>query len=150
MAIDPRAKGSRGETEIVKLLTEATGFKWARTPQSGATQHIKGDVYIPLTEGKVSKYLIEVKLYADDQITSNILNPSVSQIEKWLEQTEREATHMASEPMLVFRKDRGKWLCAVKEYYSELNHLKFVKKSYDYYIYLFDDLLNLIKQDMTK
>ena len=150
MAIDPRAKGSRGETEIVKLLTEATGFKWARTPQSGATQHIKGDVYIPLTEGKVSKYLIEVKLYADDQITSNILNPSVSQIEKWLEQTEREATHMASEPMLVFRKNHGKWLCAVKEYYSELNHLKFVKKSYDYYIYLFDDLLNLIKQDMTK
>lgn len=150
MAIDPRAKGSRGETEIVKLLTEATGFKWARTPQSGATQHIKGDVYIPLTEGKVSKYLIEVKLYADDQITSNILNPSVSQIEKWLEQTEREATHMASEPMLVFRKDRAKWLVAVAKEYSNLNYIHFKKNGYNYYIYLFSDLLNLIKHEMTK
>lgn len=150
MAIDPRAKGARGEAEVVKLLTTYTGIKWARSPLSGATAHIKGDVYIPLTEGKISKYLIEIKLYADDQITSNLLNKSTSQLEKWLEQTEREANQMKSLPMLVFRKDRGKWLCAVKEYYSELNHLKFVKKSYDYYIYLFDDLLNLIKQDMTK
>ena len=150
MAIDPRAKGSRGETEIVKLLTEATGFKWARTPQSGATQHIKGDVYIPLTEGKVSKYLIEVKLYADDQITSNILNPSVSQIEKWLEQTEREATHMASEPMLAFRKDRGKWLVALQTEFSQLNYLKFHKANYTYYIYLLSDVLPLIKHEMTK
>lgn len=150
MAIDPRAKGARGEAEIVKLLDTATGLKWMRTPQSGATNFAKGDVMLDLKSGKVSKYLIEVKLYADDQITSNLLNPSTSQMEKWLEQTERESMQMESLPMLVFRKNHGKWLCAVKEYYSELNHLKFVKKSYDYYIYLFDDLLNLIKQDMTK
>lgn len=150
MAIDPRAKGARGEGEIVKLLDASTGLKWMRTPQSGATNFAKGDVMLDLKSGKVSKYLIEVKLYADDQITSNLLNPSTSQMEKWLEQTEREAMQMESLPMLVFRRDRGKWLCAVKEYYAELNHLKFVKKSYDYYIYLFDDLLNLIKQDMTK
>ena len=150
MAIDPRAKGARGETEIVKLLDTATGLKWMRTPQSGATNFAKGDVMLDLKSGKISKYLIEAKLYCDDQITSNLLNPSTSQMEKWLEQTEREAMQMESLPMLVFRKDHGKWLCAVKEYYSELNHLKFVKKSYDYYIYLFDDLLNLIKQDMTK
>ena len=150
MAIDPRAKGARGETEIVKLLDTATGLKWMRTPQSGATNFAKGDVMLDLKSGKISKYLIEAKLYCDDQITSNLLNPSTSQMEKWLEQTEREAMQMESLPMLVFRKNHGKWLCAVKEYYSELNHLKFVKKSYDYYIYLFDDLLNLIKQDMTK
>lgn len=150
MAIDPRAKGARGELELVKILKEATGLPWIRTPMSGATNFAKGDIMLDIKSGKISKYLIEAKLYCDDQITSNLLNPSTSQMEKWLEQTEREAMQMESLPMLVFRKNHGKWLCAVKEYYSELNHLKFVKKSYDYYIYLFDDLLNLIKQDMTK
>ena len=149
MAIDPRAKGARGEAEVVKLLTTYTGIKWARSPLSGATAHIKGDVYIPLTEGKISKYLIEIKLYADDQITSNVLNKSTSQLEKWLEQTEREANQMKSLPMLVFRKDRGKWLCAVQESY-ELNHLTFAKAGYNYNIYLFEEVLELIKQDMTK
>lgn len=149
MAIDPRAKGARGEAEVVKLLTTYTGIKWARSPLSGATAHIKGDVYIPLTEGKISKYLIEIKLYADDQITSNLLNKSTSQLEKWLEQTEREANQMKSLPMLVFRKDRGKWLCAVQESYK-LNHLTFAKAGYNYNIYLFEEVLELIKQDMTK
>lgn len=150
MAIDPRAKGARGEAEIVKLLDAATGLKWMRTPQSGATNFAKGDVMLDLKSGKVSKYLIEVKLYAEDQITSNLLNPSTSQMEKWLEQTEREAMQMESIPMLVFRKDRSKWLVAVREHHEGLNHLKFVKNSYDYHIYLFEDLLKLIKQDMTK
>lgn len=150
MAIDPRAKGARGETEVVKLLTSATGIKWARSPLSGATVHIKGDIYIPLTEGKISKYLIEVKLYSDDTINSNLLNDSNSQLEKFLEQTEREALQMNSLPMLVFRKDRGKWLVAIKEEYSDLSYIKFKKKEYSYYIYLFSDLLELIKGNMTK
>ena len=150
MAIDPRAKGARGETEVVKLLTSATGIKWARSPLSGATAHIKGDIYIPLTEGKISKYLIEVKLYSDDTINSNLLNDSNSQLEKFLEQTEREALQMNSLPMLVFRKDRCKWLVAIKEEYSDLSYIKFKKKEYSYYIYLFSDLLELIKGNMTK
>ena len=150
MAIDPRAKGARGEAEIVKLLDTATGLKWMRTPQSGATNFAKGDVMLDLKSGKVSKYLIEVKLYADDQITSNLLNPSTSQMEKWLEQTEREAMQMESLPMLVFRKNRGKWLVAIKEEYSNLSYIKFKKKEYSYYIYLFSELLELIKGNMTK
>ena len=150
MAIDPRAKGARGETEVVKLLTEATNIKWARSPLSGATAHIKGDIYIPLTEGKISKYLIEVKLYSDDCINCNLLNPSTSQLEKFLEQTEREAKQMNSEPMLVFRKDRAKWLVAVTKEYPDLKYIHFKKNEYDYYIYLFSDLLNLIKDEMTK
>lgn len=150
MAIDPRAKGARGETEVVKLLTEATKIKWARSPLSGATAHIKGDIYIPLTEGKISRYLIEVKLYSDDCINCNLLNPSTSQLEKFLEQTEREAKQMNSEPMLVFRKDRAKWLVAVTKEYSDLKYIHFKKNEYNYYIYLFSDLLNLIKHEMTK
>ena len=150
MAIDPRAKGARGEAEIVKLLDTATGLKWMRTPQSGATNFAKGDVMLDLKSGKVSKYLIEVKLYADDQITSNLLNPSTSQMEKWLEQTEREAVQMESLPMLVFRKNHGKWLVALQTEFSKLNYLKFHKANYTYYIYLLSDVLPLIKHEMTK
>ena len=103
-----------------------------------------------MKSGKISKYLIEAKLYCDDTINSNLLNPSNSQLEKFLEQTEREASQMNSLPMLVFRKDRCKWLVAVKEEYPNLNYIKFKKKEYSYYIYLFSDLLELIKGNMTK
>ena len=150
MAIDPRAKGARGELELVKILKEATGLPWIRTPMSGATNFAKGDIMLDIKSGKISKYLIEAKLYSEDTINSNLLNPSNSQLEKFLEQTEREASQMNSLPMLVFRKDRAKWLVAVKEEYPNLNYIKFKKKEYSYYIYLFSDLLELVKGNMTK
>lgn len=150
MAIDPRAKGARGEGEVVRLLSEATGLKWIRTPQSGATNFAKGDVMLDLQSGKISKYLVEVKLYAEDQLNSNLLNSSVSQVEKWLEQTEREAKQMNSLPMLVFRKNRGKWLCAIQQKFDNLNYINLKKNNYNYYIYMFSEVLEKIKEEMTK
>ncbi|URC22546.1 tRNA endonuclease-like protein [Serratia phage vB_SmaM-Kamaji] len=116
MAVDSREKGKRGEMQIRDKLREKTQLQWERVPGSGAfgqNHGLKGDVYLPHTSGKRSLYCLEVKWYKDEQVTSNILNVGESQVEKWWEQTIREAEQMHMKPALIFKKDRGDWLVAL-------------------------------------
>lgn len=145
MSVDAKAKGTRAENEIVKKLTDATGLKWCRTPLSGATNFAKGDVMIDLTTGKISKYCIEVKHYEDDQINSNILNHSFSQIEKWWEQTAREAGQMNAKPLLVFKKNRGKWIAGLDKKLEGNSNCLIIEKDVTIYLYLFDDIIELLE-----
>ena len=112
--VDSRDKGTRAEYQVRDLLRTKTGLQWERVPGSGgfvATHGLKGDIYVPETR---NKYCIEVKHYKDDVINSNVLNVSVSQLEKFWQQTVREAGEINKEPLLIFRKDRGKWLLATR------------------------------------
>lgn len=113
-----RDKGQRAEYAVRDLLREATGAQWERVPGSGGfgSQHgLKGDIYLPNSTGLMSKYCIEVKHYAEEQFTSNILKATQTQtqFEKWLVQTERESLEMNAKPILVFKKDRGPWFVAI-------------------------------------
>lgn len=113
---DSREKGKRGEYQVRDKLTEKTGLEWARVPGSGGfgAQHgLKGDVYLPTTTGRMSKYAIEVKWYKDEQLNSTMLKDTSSQFDKWLDQTYREADQMNAKPMLIFKKDRSAWLVAI-------------------------------------
>ena len=142
MSIDSKAKGTKAETEVVKKLQEVTGLAWARSPLSGATNYCKGDVWLPPTTGKISKYCIEVKWYEGDQITCNLLNNTESQIEKWWAQTVREAGQMNAKPMLIFRKNRGKFVVGVDtKLEHNVNYLHLDKKDNSIFLYLLDDVL---------
>lgn len=127
--VDSRAKGQRAEYKVRDLLREATGLQWERVPGSGgfgSSHQLKGDIYLPNSTGKMSRYCIEVKKYKDEHFNSNILKgtASQSQLEKWLVQTEREAEEMGGLlPMLVFSKDRGVWLAAIS---TEDPHYKLI------------------------
>lgn len=119
---DSRDKGKRGEYQVRDLLTEKTALEWARVPGSGGfgSQHgLKGDVYLPTTTGKMSKYAIEVKWYKDEQLNSTIMKKTSSQLDKWLDQTFREADQMSAKPMLIFKKDRGNWLVALEKHETD-------------------------------
>ena len=107
-----RDKGTRAEYQVRDRLREVSGLKWERVPGSGgfnASHGLKGDLYVP---GKDYKYCVEVKHYKDDVINSNVLNSTVSQLEKFWQQTVREAGEIGKVPLLVFKKDRGKWIVA--------------------------------------
>ena len=113
-------KGTRAEYAVRDLLRKATGLDWERVPGSGgynAAHGLKGDVYLPPATGKMATFAIEVKHYKDDVINSNLLkenkNPSILW-DFWL-QTQREAEEMNMKPLLVFKKDRGKWLAGMLE-----------------------------------
>lgn len=145
------AKGTRFETKIAKKLTEITGVKYIRVPLSGATQFAKGDLMCDLRSGKLSNFCIECKSYADDQITSNILYPGGQVIDQWMEQTFRQAVNMSTKPMLIFQKDRGKAVVGIDyEVEGIANYLKIVRKSGTMYLYLFDDLIPVIKETLYK
>lgn len=116
MAVDSRAKGQRGEYQVRDALREKTGYNWERVPGSGAYgvgHGLKGDVYLPAATGKMSKYTIEVKWYKEEQFNSNVLKDSSSQVDKWLDQTYREADEMSANPMLIFKKDKAPWIVAI-------------------------------------
>lgn len=126
---DSRQKGQRAEYAVRDLLREATGVQWERVPGSGGfgSQHgLKGDIYLPNSTGLMSKWCLEVKHYKDEHFNSNILKTTAtkSQLEKWIEQTEREAGEMNAMPMLIFKKDRGAWYVAVPTEFALAQDIK--------------------------
>ena len=137
--VDSRAKGRTAEYKVRDVLRKYTGLEnWERVPLSGAG-HIKGDVYL---SNSFNYYCIEVKSYKDDQIHSNLLNDTKSQLEKFWEQADREAKEMRAEPILVFKKDRGKWLIATEVGESITPELVYQPDdSTCLFIYLFDSWL---------
>lgn len=139
MALDSRAKGRTAEYKVRDTLRKHTGLShWERVPLSGAG-HIKGDVYL---SNERNRYCIEVKSYAEDQINSNVLNDSNSQLEKFWAQATREAEEMNAEPILVFKKNRGKWIIATENSEMVTPELIFQPDSGTVlYIYLFDTWL---------
>lgn len=122
--VDSREKGKRGEYQVRDLFRKHTGLPWERVPGSGmfGAQHaLKGDIYVPETN---YRHCVEIKTYATDTINCNLLNNSKSQLETFWEQCSREAGQINKEPILVFKKDRGKWIVATEDFevldYSDL------------------------------
>lgn len=158
--VDSRAKGARAEYEIRDILREHTGLGWERVPGSGgfnASQGLKGDIYLPPPTGVISAWTIEVKHFQDEHFQSNIFRKTNSQIEKWLEQTYREAEQMNAKPVLMFKKTRGIWLVAVdlndafSIIDSDIMHVNFVKGDWNVVILnLADWLSTLDREDFIK
>jgi hypothetical protein len=154
--VDSRAKGQRAEYAVRDMLRDATKLEWDRVPGSGgfgASHGLKGDVYLPTPTGKIASFTIEVKHYKDDVLNSNLFNTTVSQLEKFWEQTVRESQQMNAMPMLVFKKDRGKWLVALNvedlpiEYKLPEPNLIFNKGETQIVIFLFETLLATTTQE---
>ena len=140
--VDSRAKGRTAEYAVRDLLRGQTGLAWERVPMSGALAYLKGDIYIPDAK---NKYCVEVKHYQDDNITSNLLNDSTSTLENWWMQSVREAEVMKNEPLLVFKKTRGRWLVGTREPIVSEVELTFTSDAIEdtFYIYLFSTWLAL-------
>ena len=148
--VDSRAKGQRAEYDVRDKLRKATGHQWERVPGSGGfnkSHGLKGDIYLP---GGNSAYCIEIKHYADDVINSNLLNFSQSQLEKFWEQTLRESEEVGKLPLLVFKKDRGKWLCVAHATKDVGNSLYIEKGTEGFWVYNFDDWLEAHKGELVK
>jgi Holliday junction resolvase len=145
--VDSRNKGQRAEYKVRDMFRDKTGLPWERVPGSGmfGKQHaLKGDLYVPNTN---YIHCIEVKSYAEDVINSNLLNPSTSQLEKFWAQTSREAGEIGKEPILVFKKDRGKWLVATLDFeiidYAKESIVVHARTIPPLYIVLLEDWLNI-------
>lgn len=140
--VDSRAKGARTETQAKDILRKYTGLEWERVPMSGALdpKHgLKADLYVP---GTHIHYCVEVKGYADDELTSSILTAKNPMFIQWWEQTIREAEQIGKLPMLIFKYDRSKFFVAVDELpNSDIDHFFIKYKQHYIYVFLLEDYL---------
>lgn len=115
MAVDPRAKGARAETQIRDQLRLLTNLQWERVPSSGALdpKHgLKGDLYVP---NEKNLYAVEVKHYEEDHLTSSVLTAKNPQLLIWWEQAVRQGQQVSKIPLLIFKHDRSKVFCAFND-----------------------------------
>lgn len=130
MALNPRSKGKRGEYAVRDMLREATNLNWERVPSSGAG-HLKGDLFVPKS---IMLVCLEVKNHAKEAITDALIVGSPILDSWWL-----QASESGLEPLLIFRKERGKWLAATYRLLP-YKHIYYSKKNI--YIYEFSDIIN--------
>jgi hypothetical protein len=135
-----KAKGTRAEAAVCKVLSTNTGRNWERIPLSGAldAKHgLKGDVYIPK---ELMKYCVEVKHYRDDHLSSKLLTSKSPKILEWWEQTLRETRENEVEnPLLIFKFDRSKWFCAFLQ--EPIQEYRFLYFSEGFYLAKLEDYL---------
>ncbi len=141
--VDSRQKGARTELKVRDLLREYTELEWERVPASGALDEkhgLKGDLYVP---GEKNRYCIEVKGYADDHLTSQILTSKSPTILDWWEQTLRESLQVKRQPLLFFKFDRSKIFVAFSDMpTSDDYHYVFVhRQPHEFYVALAEDWL---------
>ena len=107
--VDSRAKGARAELVARDLMRKATGLIWERTPSSGAlssNHKLKGDLYVP---NENNKYLIEVKHYKEDQLSSKVLVNKHPTLFEWWDKACRQAKETSKRPIVMYKWDRSKW-----------------------------------------
>jgi hypothetical protein len=151
--VDSRDKGARAELKVRDELRKLTLHKWERTPSSGALSAVhmmKGDLYIP---GVANIYCVEVKHYAEDQLTSKILTTTVkSTFDLWWEQTIRESHETNRKPLLIFKHDRGKLMCAVDDIITPPNKLPvryFLIGHLNVWVLKLEDFINYCKPNFV-
>jgi Holliday junction resolvase len=107
--VNSRDKGARAELVARDLMRKATGLVWERTPSSGAlssNHKLKGDLYVP---NEKNRYLIEVKHYKEDQLSSKILVNKDPVIFEWWDKACKQAKDTDKRPIVMYKWDRSKW-----------------------------------------
>ncbi len=115
--INARSKGSRGERELADTFSTWWGVKFNRTPSSGAysTIHARGSG----CAGDIScddpqfPWCIECKRVESVDI-AQLFNPKALMYEWWT-QACKSAALEKKVPLLVFRKNGGKWYFVLPE-----------------------------------
>lgn len=140
--VDPRAKGARAETLIRDKLRELTKLNWERVPSSGALdpKHgLKGDLYVP---NEKNYWVVEVKHYADDNLTSTILTATSPNLITWWEQALRQGEQVSKLPLLIFKHDRSKIFCAFgHEPVGLYDHFRICAKDQYFSVCLLEDFI---------
>jgi hypothetical protein len=141
--VDSRAKGARTETVAKDLLKKHTGLAWERVPGSGALDpkhQLKGDLYVP---GHTNLWCVEVKGYAEDHVTSQLLTGKSPQLIQFWQQAVRQGHQVNKEPLLIFKFDRSKLFVATSQMPTHKYRYIFVDvDDYEFYISLLEDWLH--------
>lgn len=140
--VDPRAKGARTENLAKDALRKYTGLPWERVPGSGALDpkhQLKGDLYVP---GRTNLFAVEVKGYAEDHLTSQILTSKSPQLIEFWKQAYRQGCQVNKHPLLIFKFDRSKLFVAFEDLpTSDYRFLCVSCDGHEFFVALLEDWL---------
>ena len=140
--INGNRKGKSVERNLCKLLNDffgqdanfsrsvGSGNRWSQANLSDqAKQVYSGDICVP--EG--FKWVIESKGgYEDDMDFSNAADGSLPQLNKFIEQVNRDAEFTGRNPIICWKRNRKQWLSFVKfEHFLKMG----VEKHFSCYLY---------------
>jgi|TARA_R110000851_G_scaffold226461_5_gene379148 hypothetical protein len=103
--VNSRQKGAKAEMLVAVMLTKYTQLPFEQTPGSGSGK-IKGDLYL---KNKINKYLIEVKFYRDDAVTTKVFTNKSNNFVQWWAKTKLQAANMKQEPLLFFKANHAQF-----------------------------------------
>jgi hypothetical protein len=81
-----------------------------------------------------NRFCVEVKHYADDQLSTKLLTDKKPQFLKWWDQALEQAKKVDRQPLLIFKHDRSKWFVAfndIRLVNNCTNHIRYFKNTYD-------------------
>lgn len=138
--VNPVEKGARTELKVRDELRKLSGLPFERTPGSGALDpkhQLKGDLYLV---GEKNLYCIEVKGYADCQLTTTLFTAKDPLLLSWWQQTERQGAQVSKKPLLIFKHDRSPLFVGFKEMPNDEYPYIFINiQSYEFYVALLSD-----------
>ena len=107
MAINSKRKGNKFELAISKWLTQWTGYKFQRTPYSGANhfnRELASDIMCADPKHQFRcKISVECKSYKDIKFEHILLGNKGSEINKFWAQASRDAKRVGKAPILCMR-----------------------------------------------
>lgn len=137
MAVNPRAKGARGEQGVRDVLCQATGLEFERVPGSGCGK-IKGDLHII---GRKNRFCIEVKNYAESPLSDKVLTNKTNNLVQWWTKLVIQAKQCNQEPLLFFKYNRSKLFIVTHIKPEQVKSFLYIS-TLDCYVMLCDEWLS--------
>lgn len=163
-----RTKGSRNERNVAKLMTDWTGYEFARTPQSGGLhwkkQYTSGDIVcIDEKHGSRFPFSIECKFHENFDLL-HLIDDTIGKKSKKIiifwDQTETDAKRVNKIPLLFMRRNGMKtgmqfvvmptnffllWLAGIEPWHNKYGIIHYTKmietESYQFTVINSEDLL---------
>jgi Holliday junction resolvase len=122
--VDGKAKGTRTENNLCKLLTKHFGTEFTKAPGSGAFATIReslpdhakktltGDLCVP----EKFKWVIESKGgYENDIDLANAIDgEGIPRLDEFIEQTSRDADFCGRKSLICWKRNRKPWLAMLR------------------------------------
>ena len=108
--VNSRQKGHKAELLVANMLTRWTNLPFEQTPGSGSGK-IKGDLWL---KHHINAFLIEVKFYKDDAISTKVFTNKSNNFVQWWAKTCQQAEDSQLMPLLFFKANHAQFFVATK------------------------------------
>ncbi len=141
--VNSRQKGHKAELLVANMLTRHLQLPFEQTPGSGSGK-IKGDLWL---KHHINKFLIEVKFYKDDAISTKVFTNKSNNFVQWWAKTCQQAEDNKLEPLLFFKANHAQFFVSTKIKPKKLDYMYI--SFLDAYICLAERWLEKEKQEWT-